>query len=38
MRAHEEEAMTVKVKPIPDGWQGATPYLCVKDPAGALEF
>jgi PhnB protein len=26
------------VKPIPDGYEGATPYLCCKDAAGALEF
>jgi PhnB protein len=27
-----------KAKAIPDGYQGATPYLCVKDAAKALEF
>jgi len=27
-----------KVKAIPEGYQGATPYLCVKDGAKALEF
>ena len=26
------------VKPIPDGYEGATPYLCCKDAASALEF
>jgi len=26
------------VKSIPDGYEGATPYLCCKDAAGALEF
>jgi PhnB protein len=25
-------------KPIPDGYEGATPYLCCKDAANALEF
>lgn len=27
-----------KAKAIPDGYRGATPYLCVKDAAKALEF
>jgi PhnB protein len=27
-----------KAKAIPDGYQGAMPYLCVKDAARALEF
>jgi PhnB protein len=27
-----------KAKAIPDGYHGATPYLCVKDAAKALEF
>lgn len=26
------------VKPIPDGYRGATPYLCVKGAAQAIEF
>jgi PhnB protein len=30
--------MTGKVKPIPDEYCGATPYLCVKGAAGAIEF
>ena len=30
--------MTSKAKPIPDGFHGATPYLCCKDAAGAIEF
>jgi PhnB protein len=30
--------MTDKVKAIPDGYQGAMPYLCVNDAAGAIEF
>ena len=30
--------MAAKVKAIPDGYEGATPYLCVKDAAGALDF
>jgi PhnB protein len=30
--------MTGKAKPIPDGYQAATPYLCVKDAAAAIEF
>ena len=25
-------------KPIPDGYEGATPYLCCKDAAKAIEF
>ena len=30
--------MTSKVKPIPDEYRGATPYLCVKDGTRAIEF
>lgn len=30
--------MAGKVKPIPDGYPGATPYLCVHDGAAALDF
>jgi PhnB protein len=30
--------MDEKVKPIPDGYAGATPYLCVHDGAAAIEF
>ena len=30
--------MTSKAKPIPDGFHGATPYLCCKDAARAIEF
>jgi PhnB protein len=30
--------MPRKVKPIPTGWQGATPYLTVKGAAAAIEF
>jgi PhnB protein len=30
--------MTRKVKPIPDEYRGATPYLCVKDGTRAIEF
>ena len=30
--------MASKAKPIPDGFHGATPYLCCKDAAGAIEF
>ena len=30
--------MTTAVKPIPDGYHSATPYLCVKDAARAIEF
>jgi len=30
--------MNSKVKPIPDGYRGATPYLTVKNAAGAIEF
>jgi PhnB protein len=30
--------MTSKVKPIPEGFHTVTPYLCVKDGAGAIEF
>jgi PhnB protein len=29
---------TMPAKPIPDGYEGATPYLCCKDAANALEF
>lgn len=28
----------MSVKPIPDDYPGATPYLCCKDAAGTLEF
>jgi PhnB protein len=30
--------MASKAKPIPDGYHGATPYLCCKDAAGAIAF
>jgi len=30
--------MTSKVKPIPDGYRAATPYLCCKGAAQAIEF
>lgn len=30
--------MAGKVKPIPDGYRGATPYICVHDGAAALDF
>lgn len=30
--------MTTSVKPIPDGYHGATPYLSCGDAAGAIEF
>ena len=30
--------MKTQVKPIPDGYEGATPYLCVHDAAAAIEF
>ena len=30
--------MTSKTKPIPDDYRGATPYLCCKDAARAIEF
>ncbi len=30
--------MTSKAKPIPDGFQGATPYLCCRNAAAALDF
>jgi PhnB protein len=30
--------MSNKVKAIPDGYEGATPYLIIKGAAGALEF
>jgi len=30
--------MSDKVKPIPDEYRGATPYLCVKGGADAIEF
>ncbi len=29
---------TRKAKPIPDGCEGAVPYICVKDGAAAIEF
>jgi PhnB protein len=30
--------MPTKAKPIPEGFQGATPYLCCKGAANAIEF
>jgi PhnB protein len=30
--------MTSKVKPIPEGFHTATPYLIIKDAASAIEF
>jgi len=30
--------MASTVKAIPDGYQGATPYLCIRDAARAIEF
>ncbi len=30
--------MTTKAKPMPDGKENPTPYLCCKDAAGAIEF
>ena len=30
--------MNKAVKAIPEGYHGATPYLCVKDAAHAIEF
>ena len=30
--------MTDSVKPIPDGYEAATPYLCVKGAVDAIEF
>jgi len=30
--------MASEVKPIPDGCEGATPYLCVNDASDAIEF
>jgi len=30
--------MVATAKPIPDGYQGATPYLCCRDASRAIEF
>ena len=30
--------MTNPVKPIPEGYRGATPYLCIRDAASGIEF
>jgi len=30
--------MTTQVKPVPAGYEGATPYLCVHDAPAAIEF
>ncbi len=30
--------MSSKAKPIPDGFHGATPYLCCRNAAGAIDF
>lgn len=36
--SQRRDAMTSKVKPIPEGYHTATPYLIAKDAAGAIEF
>jgi PhnB protein len=33
-----QPAMATKVRPIPEGFHTVTPYLCVKDAAGAIDF
>src|SRR5205809_319947 len=38
MFAHEKEFVAMAVKPIPDGYHTATPYLIVRGAAKALEF
>lgn len=30
--------MTTSVKPVPQGYEGVLPYLCVRDAAAAIEF
>src|SRR2546426_8899956 len=30
--------MASKVKPVPEGFEGAVPYLCCRDAARAIEF
>ena len=30
--------MADTVRPIPEGYEGATPYLCCRDAAGAIDF
>src|SRR5438034_11230274 len=30
--------MTSRARPIPEGYERATPYLCVRDAASAIEF
>ena len=36
--SEEEERMSTQVKPIPDGYRGATPYLCCRGAGRAIEF
>jgi PhnB protein len=38
MIVKEKSFMANRVKPIPEGYEGATPYLCVKGAADAIEF
>jgi glyoxalase-like protein len=35
---HKEGAMTVSVRPIPEGYHAVTPYLCIQGAARAIEF
>jgi PhnB protein len=37
-RRKKEMPMATTTKPIPDGFERATPYLCCKDAARAIEF
>ena len=34
----EQEADSMNVKPIPDGYHTLTPYFAVRDAAGLIEF
>src|SRR5688500_18135994 len=37
-RQHEREGESMAVKPIPEGYHAATPYLAVDDAAEAIEY
>ena len=38
LNSHLINHHTMPAKPIPDGYEGATPYLCCKNATNALEF
>jgi PhnB protein len=38
VQTHKEGAVTVKARPIPEGYHTVTPYLCLQGAASAIEF